>query len=91
MYYTFNFCVVIVLSLSVIIGIRTEYRRAVTLSGNLRSFLFLLKIILNFLRVTTLPTFLIVFVACLFPMTILGYDGWIFRKLFDEGSKKPFK
>ena len=34
------------------------------------------------LRKTTLPTFAIICLACLTPMVLLGYDGWILRKAF---------
>ena len=39
-------------------------------------------------RVTTVPVFFIAFVSILVPMALLGYDGWIFRKLFKMRENK---
>lgn len=39
-------------------------------------------------RVTTVPVFFIAFVSILVPMALLGYDGWIFRKMFRMRENK---
>ena len=47
----------------------------------------------NLSRTGTIPIFCTIFPVILAIMAVLGYDGWIFRKLFetDEENKKLFE
>ena len=38
----------------------------------------------NFLWETTVPVSIVLFVSVFIPLVCLGYDGWVFRKLFGK-------